>query len=92
MSGRSSHRAVFSHTPQRHPEMTVLYLKAWAGGASVAFGWPPLHKGHACSFNSALLGWHFGELPRMASRGETTATWDPCRAPCWGKDAVAYIQ
>ena len=48
------------------------------------------HKGHACSFNLAFLLWHFRELPRMASGGETAATWDPCRPPCKGKDTAAH--
>lgn len=62
MSGCSSHGAVLSHTPQRRPEGPLLYLVAGQGGARTTFGLPPLHKGHACSFNSTLLGWHSGEL------------------------------
>lgn len=36
----------------------------------MTFGWSPLHKGHACSFNFTLLGWHFGELRGCLKMGD----------------------
>lgn len=79
MSGQRFLTELSSATLHRTPRDDGAIFKSLGRiGASVAFGWPPLHKGMHVLLTQLFWAGICGELPRMAWE-EAAATWDPCR-------------